>query len=462
MSNPSLPEKQILEGNVRRFVWFRLFFNARFYYPVFTILFLDYGLTLEQFAILNLVWALTIVVAEVPSGALADIMGRKRLLVFASFLMFIEMGILVIVPIGASSLLFFVFLINRICSGLAEAAASGADEALAYDSLKALGREDEWAHLLEKTTRTLSIGFFIAMITGAMVYDPNVVNTLLGWIREGWMLSDNTIIRLPVVFTLATSCIVIVTTLGFREIELPESEKSQEASSPESLWRKLSLPFDQIFKAAKWTLGHRFVLFVILAALAIDSVARQFVVLASEYYRIIHIPPAWFGFIGAGFALLGIVNARISRYLVSNHSPLFNYLILSGILLVGLIGISFTIPWIGVLFAVCAFIMMGMVNYQSSFYINREVDSVHRATVLSFRGLALNLGLGVASLLYTFLIASLKVRENASLDPDTLQKEIFADSLPAFPVYFLILFVLVLVFGRIFIRRGHICLKVPD
>lgn len=33
--------------NVRLFVLFRLFFNARFYYPVFTILFLDYGLTIE-------------------------------------------------------------------------------------------------------------------------------------------------------------------------------------------------------------------------------------------------------------------------------------------------------------------------------------------------------------------------------------------------------------------------------
>ena len=40
--------------------------------------------------------------------------------------------------------------------------------------------------------------------------------------------------------------------------------------------------FRQVGRAARWTLGHRFVLFVILAALALDSVARQFVVLASE------------------------------------------------------------------------------------------------------------------------------------------------------------------------------------
>ena len=50
-------------ANVRRFIAFRAFFNARFYYPVFTILFLDYGLTIEQFALLNTVWAFTIVLA---------------------------------------------------------------------------------------------------------------------------------------------------------------------------------------------------------------------------------------------------------------------------------------------------------------------------------------------------------------------------------------------------------------
>ena len=38
--------------NVRLFIAFRVFFNARFYYPIFAILFLDFGLTLSQFAVL--------------------------------------------------------------------------------------------------------------------------------------------------------------------------------------------------------------------------------------------------------------------------------------------------------------------------------------------------------------------------------------------------------------------------
>lgn len=451
--------KSPLEGNLRRFILFRVFFNARFYYPVFTILYLDYGLTLEQFALLNMVWALTIVLAEVPSGALADIIGRKRLLVTAAILMFIEMALLVLVPSGASALLFSVFLINRVCSGLAEAAASGADEALAYDSLKALGREDEWAHLLEKTTRYLSIAFFTTMILGALSFDQAFVNAVLDRLESGLSIPPDLALRMPVILTWMTSLIVLYAALTMRETHSPAASDAEERKS---LRTQLTKPFRQILAALRWTLDHRFVLFVIFAALALDSVARQFVVLASEYYRLIEIPTAWFGFIGAGIALFGILTARLSRYLVTHRSPMFNFSFLSLVLLVSLAGISFTLPWAGVLFAVGAFSMMSMVQYQSSYYINREVESQRRATLLSFRGLALNLGLGMASLLYTGWIAVLKARERGTLSGRELQESVFVKALPAFPLYALLLIAGVLILGRIYIRRRHLCFTIPE
>ncbi len=443
-----------LEGNLRRFTLFRLLYTARFYYPIFTILFLDFGLTLEQFAILNIVWAISIVVAEVPSGAMADIVGRKQLLVYAAVLMVIEMALIVFAPIGASNLLFLMFLGNRICSGLSEAAASGADEALAYDSLKELGREDEWAQLLERTTFVVSIGFFITMITGAFAYDPSVVNGLLSWLNPQWVLPAEFVIRLPVILTLCTACCVLVTTLGLYELDDDVKQQSSEKTS-------LLEPFKQILSAARWTLNHRFVLFVILAALALDSVGRQFAVLASEYYRIIDIPVSWFGFVGAGMSLIGIANAKFSRYLVSTHSPIFNFVVLSSILLIGLIGISFAIPIYGVLFAIGAFAMMGMVQFQASYYINREVGSDIRATVLSFKGLALNLGLGAASLFYTVLVATLRERADAELAVESVNAVVFIDSLAAFPVYYLVLFVILVIAARLSIRQCSVFFQRP-
>ena len=121
--------------NLGFFICFRMFFNARFYYPVYALLFLEHGLTWEDFGILNGIWAITIILLEVPSGAFADTLGRKRLLVLAGICMVVEMLALLLVPMdgsagfsGSSS--------STGSSGVAEAAASGADEALAYDSLK--------------------------------------------------------------------------------------------------------------------------------------------------------------------------------------------------------------------------------------------------------------------------------------------------------------------------------------
>ncbi|MGJ8689831.1 MAG: MFS transporter [Gammaproteobacteria bacterium] len=438
-------QKVQLERNLKRFMIFRLFYSARFYYPVLTILFLDYGLSLEQFGILNLVWALTIVLAEVPSGALADIVGRKRLLIFAAILMVIEMSLLVLVPIGSSAVLFYVFLANRICSGLSEAAASGADEALAYDSLKALGRENEWGHLLEVTTRVVSIGFFTTMIVGAFAYDSAVVNGVIATLDAQWHVPDEIVIRLPIVLTLITSLIVLGTTLRFYDIDknVQEQESAQIAQSGSAVRES----FVQIIKAGKWTLNHQFILFVILTALALDSVARQFVVLASEYYRVIDIPISWYGFIGAGMALLGIVNARLARQMATHLSPFYNFIILSAILLLSLWGVSHAIPYWGVVFAVGVFLIIGMVQFLASYYINAAVSSKIRATVLSFKGLALNLGLGVASLLYTALVGSLRSGQDARLTDDALQHYVFVEAFKGFPLYYLGLFSIIILLG---------------
>ena len=442
-------DKHQLERNLQRFVIFRLFYSARFYYPVLTILFLDYGLTLEQFGILNLVWALTIVLAEVPSGALADIMGRKRLLVVAALLMCIEMALLVLVPIGSSAILFPVFLANRICSGLSEAAASGADEALAYDSLKALGREDEWGQLLEKTTRVVSIGFFLTMIIGAFAYDAQVVNASIGVLNSSWQLSETTVIRLPIVLTLLTSIVVLVTALRFYDFD--GAERAAAKDQPHTQSEELSAvreSFTQIMRAARWTAGHRFVLLVILAALALDSVARQFVVLASEYYRNIDLPISWYGFIGAAMSLLGILNVKIARILVSRFSPLENFVYLSLLLVFSLCGIMLALPRYGVVFAIGAFTILGMVQFQASYYINKAVDSKLRATVLSFKGLAINLGLGVASLFYTVWVGVIKLRQDGDLSEDALQGVVFLESLKGFPIYYLGLCAGVLIAGK--------------
>src|SRR6188474_2948184 len=170
----------IARRNTTAFLWFRVLFNSRFYYPIYTILFLDFGLSLEQFALLNMVWAGSIVLFEVPSGALADKLGRKHLVVFSTALMVVEMLLLCLMPIGAGPLTFWMFLGNRIVSGMAEACCSGADEALVYDSLPAENRAAAWTRVLARMMRWQSITFMIVALIGAATYSQDFMNRLPG------------------------------------------------------------------------------------------------------------------------------------------------------------------------------------------------------------------------------------------------------------------------------------------
>src|SRR4029450_5357904 len=120
--NTSFPamNRTFLSRNVPLFIAFRVLFNARWYYPVLAVLFLDLGLTIEQYALLNVAWAAAIVGLEVPSGALADQVGRKRMVVLAVGLMVLEMAVFAFAPRGNPMLLFALFLLNRVISGAAE------------------------------------------------------------------------------------------------------------------------------------------------------------------------------------------------------------------------------------------------------------------------------------------------------------------------------------------------------
>ncbi len=56
--------RAFLSRNIPLFIAFRVLFNARWYYPVLAVLFLDFGLSIEQYALLNVAWAVAIVGLE--------------------------------------------------------------------------------------------------------------------------------------------------------------------------------------------------------------------------------------------------------------------------------------------------------------------------------------------------------------------------------------------------------------
>ncbi len=413
--------------NVRCFTRFRIFFTARFYYPVYALLFLDYGLTLEQFGILNGIWAATIMLLEVPSGALADTIGRRALLRIGGICMVLEMLVLLLAPIGGGALLFSLFCLNRILSGMAEAAVSGADEALAYDSLKAARREGEWGKVLENVQRDTSLAFFFAMLLGAAVYDPRMVNAVFQLFGTEWTVQQPDLVKLPILLTFLSGLVVLGTAL--RMHELPVERQAGLGATLAASWR-------QTLAAGRWIWATPLAFGILLAAMSLDSIIRQFLTLASEYWNVIQLPIASYGLIGSGMALIGLFVPAIARRMADRSTALRNYLLTAGMALLGLLGLSLAIPYWGILPAVLLYAAMHFTGYFVSRYLNEVAPSGQRATVLSFKGLSTNAAYGAVSLLYAGLITGIKAVEAGQGTGTPEQAAVFVESLQWFPWYF--------------------------
>ena len=422
--------------NIRLFIAFRVLFNARFYYPVFTILFLDYGLTIEQFSILNTVWAITIVCAEVPSGALADLLGRKRLLVLTSLLMIVELSVIAFVPITNMSIVFWAFLVNRVLSGLAEAMASGADEAIAYDSLVAEGNPAHWPRVLSVQMRAKALAGVISTTLGAMVYDPTMVNGFLSLVGIETDLSQQTTMRFPIYLTLVLALLACWTTLQMREEE--KTTRQRPHVSLATVWQAGMLTL----KAGRWILQTPLALAVILFGMMYDHVLRLIITLTSQYFRLISLPDASFGAIMATLTLLGLVVPKLAEFMVDRFSPAQNCGCLALLTLVTLLGLTVFIPYLGIIPIAMVMIGLMLTAFFTSHYLNEITSSEQRATVLSFKGLAFNLAYGIIGLLFAWLIVHLRA-DLSGAHPDCsrelIENQAFKDSFLWMPGYFLVL-----------------------
>lgn len=409
----ALSSSSLAARNARCFVLFRILFNCRFYYPIFTILFLDFGLTLQQFAMLNAIWAVTIVVLEVPSGALADQLGRRRLVIASAVLMVLEMACLVFMPRHGGALTFWCFVLNRVLSGAAEACASGADEALTYDSLPADGREAEWQRIQVRLLRWSSLAFLFVTITGAITYDSARMTAMargLGW---DVTLGPEITMRIPLVLCF----IAALATLGVARRFLPAPTEPVQASLE---WKTLGAAFLNVTATGGWILRTPAVLVLLLTGLLCDSFMRLFYSVNSQFYRVLQIPAEFYGWIGAAGALLGFVTAGLLERLSQALSPGAAYRVVAAMVFVGLLGLAHPVAWWGLWAVVPFWFGMRALHFFLTHHLNQVIPSERRATALSFRGLTMNLAYGAIMQLFGLQTAWLAGRLGPTADDNTV------------------------------------------
>jgi hypothetical protein len=200
--------------------------------------------------------------------------------------------------------------------------------------------------------------------------------------------------------------------------------------------------------AGRWLLATPLVMLIIVAGFLHDSVIRQFMVFATIYYRIIHIPAILFGFLGAAMGAFGFFVSPIARRLVEKKTYIYNFKLLVLLTLIGLAGVALQLRYAGVLFVVPLLFAMSFLNFFVSYYINAMAGSEQRATILSFKGVAFNLGYGMVGLLFAGLLRL--IRDGGAAVGDDA---VFARGLPWLLVYFAFTILLLVFYGRRILKR---------
>ncbi|MFI7691324.1 MFS transporter [Nonomuraea sp. NPDC049655] len=122
-------------------------------YPVYTLLFTDSGLSVTETSSLFVIWSVTGMVLEIPSGAWADAVSRRLLLFLGPLLAGVGFGLWVLFPS------YWAFALGFVLWGAEGALVSGAFEALAYEELERRGLQGRYAAIMG---RAHSIGIAAA------------------------------------------------------------------------------------------------------------------------------------------------------------------------------------------------------------------------------------------------------------------------------------------------------------
>lgn len=126
-------------------------------YPVYALLFADSGLSVGQISSLFVLWSLTGVLLEVPSGAWADAVSRRLLLWIGPLLGAAGFALWVLFPS------YWAFAAGFVLWGARGALGSGALEALVYEELDRAGAADRYARLTGRAHAVGQVAVMAAM-----------------------------------------------------------------------------------------------------------------------------------------------------------------------------------------------------------------------------------------------------------------------------------------------------------
>lgn len=159
---------------LRYFYSFSFFYEFIFAYTIYNYFFSVHGLSIFSISMLFAWWSLTVLLLEIPSGALADYWSRKNLLVIAPIL---KSSCFVVWIFSNSSIVMYA--LGFLLWSIAEVLLSGTKESFVYDTLDHFNKTSDVEKVFGRERFYITFAWAIAMFFGGIFGSYSLELTLL-------------------------------------------------------------------------------------------------------------------------------------------------------------------------------------------------------------------------------------------------------------------------------------------
>jgi MFS family permease len=322
------------------------------YMPIVVPFYESNGLSMKDIMILQAVYSIAIVILEIPSGYLADVIGRRKTLILGA--VFGTFGF----ATYSLSYGFIGFLVAEIILGIGQSCISGADSAMLYDSLLEKGEEKKYTRFEGRITSLGNMAEAVAGIAGGLLAAISLRGPYFAQIFVA-------LIALPAAITLV---------------------------EPTRKMPLIKAGLMEIIRIARFALFidrplRRNILFSAITGTATLTMAW----FAQPFFEYTRIDLAWFGILWTTLNLTVAITAYTAHHLEQKLGQRRSIVLIALLIPLGYLALSrFHLPG-GLLILYLFYLVRGYATPVLKDYINRITASHIRATVLSVRNFIIRL-----------------------------------------------------------------------
>lgn len=330
---------------------FKFFDDLVLIYPLYVVMFTDFGMEPWQVATLLAVWSTTAFLLEIPSGVWADKYSRKNILFVGQMVRSLGYASWLLFPN------FWGFLVGFVLWGIKSALTSGTFQALIYDELKLLNEEKQFTKILGRT-KTLS---FTAILVASALASPAI---LLGY---------------PFVLIISSMAVLIA---GIIITTVPKAQNVESTHEKEYF----SLLKEGLVGAFKNAVVFRLMIFLSLAFALGGALDEYWTIFADEA----GLPKYGLGlFLGLMSGSQGVASFIAHRFEKRTNRFFYLLFLLNGILLF-LAAYLFSVPALLLLIMFSFFFTIIHVVFEGR--LQHSIASTTRATISSVSGFLVEIG----------------------------------------------------------------------